>query len=82
MTAKVAPVVLDKAGSPKEPSPEIPRKAREIVEQSGANSEERFTQVVVGDVTFREQAEIYLKSAVSQKRNPLRNTVSVKGALK
>jgi integrase len=35
----------------------------------------------VGDVTFREQAKIYLKSAVSRKRNPLRDTVSVEGAL-
>jgi integrase len=32
-------------------------------------------------VTFREQAEAYLKSAVSRKRNPLRDTVSVEGAL-
>lgn len=32
-------------------------------------------------MTFREQAEIYLKSAVSRKRNPLRDTVSVEGAL-
>jgi hypothetical protein len=39
-------------------------KAKEIVEQSGANSETRFIQVVVGDVTFREQAEVrYLAEA-------------------
>src|ERR1700730_13219206 len=81
MTAKVAPVAFDTQGKPKPASPAIQRKAREIVEQSGANSETRFTQVVVGDITFREQAEIYLKSAVSRKRNPLRDTVSVEGAL-
>jgi integrase len=81
MTAKVAPVVFDKGGKPKPASPAIQRKAKEIVEQSGANSETRFNQVVVGDVTFREQAEVYLKSAVSRKRNPLRDTVSVEGAL-
>jgi hypothetical protein len=81
MTAKIAPVAFDKEGRPKPASPEIRRKAREIVEQSGANSESRFIQVVVGEVTFREQAEKYLKSAVSRKRNPLRDTVSVEGAL-
>jgi len=81
MTAKIALVAFDKEGNRKPASPEIRRKAREIVEQSGANSETRFNQVVVGDVTFREQAEIYLKSAVSRKRNPLRDTVSVEGAL-
>jgi hypothetical protein len=81
MTAKIAPVAFDTEGNPKPASPEIRRKAREIVEQSGANSESRFNQVVVGDVTFREQAENYLKSAVSRKRNPLRDTVSVDGAL-
>jgi integrase len=81
MTAKIAPVAFDKDGNPKPASPEIRRKAREIVEQSGANSENRFNQVVVGDITFREQAEVYLKSAVSRKRNPLRDTVSVEGAL-
>jgi len=81
MTAKIAPAAFDKEGKPKPASPEIRRKARELVEQSGANSETRFNQVVVGDVTFREQAEEYLKSAVSRKRNPLRDTVSVEGAL-
>ena len=48
MTAKIAPVVLDKEGKPKPPSPEIRRKAREIVEQSGANSKEHFNRVVLG----------------------------------
>jgi hypothetical protein len=80
MTTKIAPIVFDKDGNPKPASPEIRRKAREIVEQSGANSKNRFNEVVVGDVTFREQAEIYLKTAVSRKRNPLRDTVSIEAA--
>lgn len=81
MTAKIAPIVIDKlTGKPKPAPPEVRRKAREIVEQSGANSEARFTQVVVGDITFREQAETYLKAVVSRKRNPLRDTVSIEGA--
>jgi hypothetical protein len=33
MTTKVAPVVLDKEGEPKPPSPEVRRKEKEIVEQ-------------------------------------------------
>jgi len=35
--------------NPKPPSPEVLRKAREIVENSGANSEERFNRVVLGE---------------------------------
>jgi len=81
MSQIIAPVVLDKDGNPKPPSPEIRRKAKEIVEQSGANSEARFREVTLGEITFREQAEAYLKAAVSRKRNPLRDTVSVEGAL-
>jgi glutaredoxin-related protein len=61
MSVKVAPIVLDKKGRPKSPSSEIRRKAREIIEQHGVNSEERFNQVVWGDVTFREQAKAYLR---------------------
>ena len=34
------------------------RKAKEIVERSGANSEQRFNRVVLGETTFREQARI------------------------
>src|ERR1041385_7452554 len=57
------------------------RRAKEIVQNAGANSEERFNHVVLGDVTFREHAKIYLQMAVSRKRNPLRDTVSVEGAM-
>src|SRR5439155_26188858 len=44
MNEKVAPVVFDRSGKPKPPSSDVLRKAREIVEKSGANSEERFNR--------------------------------------
>jgi hypothetical protein len=82
MSQVIAPVVYDKkTGLPKEPSPEILRRAKEIVEQSGANSEARFREVTLGEITFRDQAEAYLKAVVSRKRKPLRDTVSIEGAL-
>src|ERR1700688_4704940 len=37
---KVAPVVFDRNGNPKPPSMDVLRRARDIVEKSGANSEE------------------------------------------
>jgi hypothetical protein len=80
MSQIITPVVLDKIGNPKPPSPEVRRKAKEIVEHSGANSEARFREVTLGEITFREQAEAYLKAAVSRKRKPLRDTVSIEGA--
>src|SRR5215469_3373308 len=61
--------------------PELERRAKEIVQNAGANSEERFNRVVLGEVTFREQAKTYLQRAVSRKRNPLRDTVSIEGAM-
>src|SRR6266566_3172746 len=57
MSEKVAPVVFDRNGEPKLPSAEVQRKAREIVEKSGANSEERFSRIVLGEASFREQAK-------------------------
>jgi integrase len=81
MTAKVAPVVLDKEGNPKPPSPEVRRKAREIVEQSGANSKQQFNRVVLGGVTFREQAKAYLHWAVTRDREPIKDASSVEAAL-
>jgi len=74
-SVKVAPVSMGLA------KPELERRAKEIVQSAGANSEERFNQVVLGEVTFREQARIYLQTAVSRKRSPLRNTVSIEGAM-
>jgi len=81
MTAKVAPVVLDKEGNPKPPSPEVRRKAREIVEQSGANSKQQFNRVVLGGVTVREQANAYLHRAVTRDREPIKDPSSVEAAL-
>ncbi len=62
--------------------PELERRGREIVEKAGANSEERFNQVVLGEVTFKEQAKAYLQKAVSRNRRPLRDTVSIEGAMR
>jgi len=60
MNEKVAPVVFNRSGKPKPPSSDVLRKAREIVEKSGANSEDRFNRVVLGESTFRDQAKTYL----------------------
>jgi integrase len=76
MSVKVAPVSLKLSHS------ELERRGREIVEKAGANSEERFNLVVLGEVTFREQAKAYLQKAVSRNRKPLRDTVSIEGAMK
>jgi integrase len=75
MSVKVAPVSM------KLSKPELERRAKEIMQKEGANSEEWFNRVVLGEVTFREQAKIYLRIAVSRKRNPLRDTISVEGAM-
>jgi integrase len=75
MSVKVAPVSMGLT------KPELERRAKEIVQNAGANSEERFNRVVLGEVTFQEQAKIYLQTAVSRKRKPLRDTVSIEGAM-
>jgi integrase len=41
-----------------------------------------FTEVVLGEVTFKEQAKTYLQKAVSRNRRPLRDTVSIEGAMR
>jgi integrase len=76
LSLKVAPVRL------KLSKPELERLAAEKVREAGANSEERFNRVVLGEVTFREQAKAYLRKAVSRNRKPLRNTVSIEGAMR
>ena len=68
-------------GSPKPPSIDVLRKAREIVEKSGANSEERFNRVVLGETTFRDQAKTYLRWVQSRDREPIKDTSSIEGAL-
>jgi hypothetical protein len=50
------------------------RKAREIIQQSGADSPERFNEVVKsnpGAVTFCEQSEVWLEQSQNRKRKPI-----------
>jgi hypothetical protein len=56
--------------------------AKEIVQGAGANSEERFNRVVLGEVSFREQAKAYLREAVTRNRKPIRDTTSIEGAFR
>ena len=81
MTEKIAPVVLDREGKPKPASQAMRRAAREIVERSGANSEERFNRVVLGEASFRDQAKVYLRWAGTRDRNPIKDLSSVEAAL-
>jgi DNA (cytosine-5)-methyltransferase 1 len=75
VSLKVCPVAL------KLPMPAIRRMASEIINKSGANSEERFNRVVLGEgVTFREQAKLYLQEATTRNREPIRNPTSIEGA--
>ena len=52
------------------------RKAREIIQASGADSAEYFNEVVKQEtgVTFREQSEIWLQHSRTRKRKPIRAT--------
>jgi integrase len=81
MSEKVAPVVFDRNGEPKLPSAEVERKAREIVEKSGANSEQHFNRVVLGEVSFRGQAKTYVRWATTRDREPIRDSSSIEAAL-
>ena len=75
MSVKVASISMGMS------RPELERRAMQIVQDAGANSEERFNQVVLGAATFCDQAKAYLQNAVSRNRKPLRNTVSIEGAM-
>jgi hypothetical protein len=81
MSEKVAPVVFDRNGEPKLPSAEVERKAREIVEKSGSNSEQYFSRVVLGEVSFRDQAKTYVRWAITRDREPIRDSSSIEAAL-
>jgi integrase len=81
MSEKVAPVVFDRNGEPKLPSAEVERKARDIVEKSGANSEQHFNRIVLGEVSFREQAKTYVRWATTRDREPIRDSSSLDAAL-
>jgi len=74
MSLKVAPISMKLSRS------ELERRAREIVQEAGANSEERFNQVVLGEVIFRKRATAYLQEAVTRNREPIRDTTSIEGA--
>jgi integrase len=81
MSEKLAPVVLDKDGNPKPASQVIRRAARQIVERSGANSEERFNRVVLGEASFRDQTKAYLRWAGTRDRRPIKDFSSIEAAL-
>ena len=55
--------------------------AREIVERSGANSEQRFNRIVLGEAAFRDQARVYLNWATTRDREPIKDASSVEAAL-
>jgi integrase len=76
MSLKVAPVCMRLSRS------ELERRAKEIVREAGAISEEQFNRVVLGEVSFRQQVKAYLREAVVRNRNPIRNTTSMEGALR
>lgn len=81
MNEKVAPVAFDRHGKPKPPSAEVRRLARDIVEKSGANSEERFNRVVLGEVTLRDQAKAYVHWVQTRDRQRIKDTSSLEAAL-
>jgi integrase len=61
------------------------RKAREIIQASGADSVEYFKQVVKQEtgITFHEQSKLWLEQLQSRKRNPIgaNYVVTIQGAL-
>ena len=71
--------ICPKSGPGKMTKPERERRAREIVDEYGANSEEHFNQVEAINlgITFGPQAERWLNESQSRKRKPVKpNTVS------
>jgi len=63
------------------PSSDVLRKAREIVENSGAISQERFNRVVLGETTFRAHAKTYLQWVQTRDREPIKDASSIEAAL-
>jgi integrase len=76
MREKICPI----SGHGKLDASERERKKKEIIERSGANSEQRFNRVVLGETTFRKQAEFYLHWAVTRDREPIKDASSLKAA--
>jgi hypothetical protein len=67
MNVKICPA----SGVGKLTKPQIEKRAQEIVNSYGANSEEYFNKVVGSSVTFREQSKVWLEQATTRKRNPI-----------
>jgi len=84
MSEKIMPVVFDKKGNPKPPSPEVRRMARAIVERSGANSKEHFDHVVLGAETFIERAEAWLREVQCRRYGKYKASTipTIEGALR
>jgi integrase len=62
------------------------RRAREIIQASGADSPEYFNEVVKpnpGGITFREQSKVWIEQSQNRKRKPIRasTAVSIQGAM-
>jgi len=62
------------------------RRAREIIQASGADSPEYFNEVVKpnpGGITFREQSKVWIEQSQNRKRKPIRarTAISIEGAL-
>ena len=59
------------------------RRAREIIQASGADTELHFKETVTSGATFREQSEIWLQNSLTRRRKPIRQTsvVTIQGAL-
>jgi integrase len=62
------------------------RRAREIIQASGADSPEYFNEVVKpnpGGITFREQSKVWIEQSQNRKRKPIRErtAVSIQGAM-
>ena len=81
MSATIAPVVLDKHGNPEPAPPKVQRMAKEIVECTGANAEQRFNRVVLGEATHRDQAKDYLHWPVTRDREPIKDASRLQAAL-
>jgi integrase len=84
MSERITPIVFDKGGNPKPPSPEVRRMGREIVERSGANSKEHFDHVVLGVETFKERAEAWLREVQTRRFGKYKTTTlpTIEGALR
>ena len=59
----------------------IEQRRLEILAEHQVNSKERFQKVVLGEITFRQQAEKYLAEAATRNRKPLRDTTAIRSVL-